>query len=447
MVNNIQAYIKEIDKVFNVSMELPNDIDIEKMVLSQLISLNCIEKSKELLHEDLFYLDFHKEIFNIIMNVYEKNRTVNAESVIKSIKKEDRYNFMHIADMSIFALEHINHILHLKELHIWRRSIQFSYWIIEAFKAKEDVFDLFSILDKFSRTIKQEIEISATKPIDKLVAETLKGIEENANRGNTLIGITTGYDDLNSLTSGFDRANLIVLAARPSMGKTTFSLNLMYNAAKFENKNVVFFSLETKDDEISKKLLSMSSFIPYEAIRHNDIKNWGLLRNHASEIAELPILIEDVPGISIEKLDSRITKLCKINKCDMAIVDYAQLVSIDNPIERKANRESQVRYISNSLKRIASTNNIPVVALAQLNREVEKRSDKRPLLSDLRESGAIEQDADVIMFLYRDVVYNPDTEFNNKTEVIIAKNRNGKLGIAELKDRLDICKFEPYESF
>jgi len=443
MIINVNKSFDMLEKIYTVLPEsgMPHDEYIEKLVLCQLISLGCIEKSKDILHEDLFYSTDHKTIFKAILKAYEKNRIVNLESVNAEVPKELRFEITEISWMTSIISDHLNNIFHLKEIHIWRRSIQFSYWIITAFGEKKDVFEVSSIIDKMNKVIKNEIEISQTKPIYKLAAETLKLIQDNSHRKDALIGIDTGYEKLNNLTSGWEKSNLIILAARPSMGKTTLALNLMLNAAK-DNVNVVFFSLETKDNEIMRKLMSNISGIPYEAIRHNDIKNWQLLNQKTGEIGEMPILIEDVPGITIEKLDSRITKLRKIGKCDLAIVDYLQLMNIDDPQEKKANRESQIRYISNSLKKISSLNEIPVIGIAQLNREVEKRADKRPMLSDLRESGSIEQDADIVMFLYRDSVYNQETEDKNIGELIIAKQRNGKLGKIKLKERLDICKFE-----
>jgi replicative DNA helicase len=270
-------------------------------------------------------------------------------------------------------------------------------------------------------------------PIDKVVLEALDRISAAAKTKGAVTGVPTGFKDLDTYLSGLQPSDFILVAARPSMGKTAFVLNVAENVAIKQQITTVVFSLEMSNVQLVNRMLSLESTVDADKIRkgHLDSNDWGKLIEGADSIAKSKLIIDDTPGISIAELRSKCRKYKMENNLGLIIIDYLQLMS-GSGSGRSEGRQQEVSDISRALKALARELNVPVVTLSQLSRAVEQRPDHRPMLSDLRESGAIEQDADVVMFLYRDDYYNKDTEQKGIAEIIIAKQRNGPIGTVKM---------------
>ena len=279
-------------------------------------------------------------------------------------------------------------------------------------------------------------------PLQQVVLNTLERIEKASKNKGTVTGIPTGFIDLDYKLSGLQPSDLILLAARPSMGKTAFVLNLAQYMAFKVNKTVAIFSLEMSKEQLVNRLFALESQVDSQALRTGNLKDsdWEKLIESAGTIGKSNLIIDDTPGISISELRSKCRKYKLEHNLSVIIIDYLQLMS-GRVGGRSESRQQEISEISRSLKGVARELNVPVIALSQLSRAVEQRPDHRPMLSDLRESGAIEQDADVVMFLYRDEYYNKDTEHPNEAEVIIAKQRNGPIGTVNLAWLPNYTKF------
>ena len=290
------------------------------------------------------------------------------------------------------------------------------------------------------RTEKQVFELVHNRggngeyvPIKQVVLNALEKIEKASKSKGTVTGIPTGFIDLDYKTSGLQPSDLILVAARPSMGKTAFVLNIAQHVAFKQNRTVAIFSLEMSKEQLVNRLFSLESYVDAQLLRTGNLKDsdWEKLIEGAGTIGRSNLIIDDTPGISISEMRSKCRKYKMEHNLDLIIIDYLQLMS-GSVGGRNESRQQEISDISRSLKALARELSVPVIALSQLSRAVEQRPDHRPMLSDLRESGAIEQDADVVMFIYRDDYYNKDTEHVNEAEIIIAKQRNGPIGTVTL---------------
>jgi len=302
------------------------------------------------------------------------------------------------------------------------------------------------VLDQAEKTIFNIAHKRANQTfvqLDIWLKKTFKHLSDIKGHGKGITGVPSGYKKLDILTSGFQKSDLIVLAARPSMGKTAIALNIAANAAA-QGISVGFFSLEMSAEQLTLRLLSTESGIPHQNIHNASISSdeWIELTNVATRLAEYKMFIDDTALITVMDLRAKARKLKAEQQLEMLVVDYLQLIQSNFHHE---NRHQEVSEISRSLKALAKELNIPIIALSQLSRAVDSRMDKRPILSDLRESGAIEQDADVIMFLYRDIVYNPEAENPSSAELIIGKQRNGPTGTVFLNFVRELTKFEDFD--
>ena len=297
------------------------------------------------------------------------------------------------------------------------------------YSGKEKLDDILDTAEKRVYDVVQRRGSSEFTPIEEVVMNALTTIEKASKVKGTVTGVPTGFQDLDYKTAGFQPSDLLLIAARPAMGKTAFALNIALNAAIRDNKKVALFELEMSKESLVNRLFAMESKVNAQKIRTGDLSaaEWTSLSEGATEIAKSNIVIDDNASITPAELRSKCRKLKLEKGLDLVIIDDFQLMTTG-----KENRQQEVSDISRSLKLLARELNVPVVALSQLSRKVEERTDKRPMLSDLRESGAIEQDADVVMFLYREDYYKKDTENTNVTEVIIAKQRNGPIGTVNL---------------
>ncbi|MGL4796776.1 MAG: replicative DNA helicase, partial [Paraclostridium sp.] len=329
----------------------------------------------------------------------------------------------------------------VKEKSVLRKLIKVSNDILNlGYDKSVKVEDILEQAEKKIFDISQEKSSEDFKSINSVLMDAYDMIEKLYTNKEDITGITTGFEDLNKKINGLQRTDLILVAARPAMGKTAFSLNLVQNAALKGNASVAVFSLEMSKEQLVQRMLSAQSNVELKKIKTGNLdeNDWPRIIDAMSVLSNANIFIDDTPGIKMSELRSKCRKL-KIEKgLDFILIDYLQLMEGEGNNE---SRQQEISKISRSLKIIAKELNCPVVALSQLSRAPEQRSDHRPMLSDLRESGAIEQDADIVMFLYRDEYYHPDSERKNIGEVLIAKNRHGETGSVELVWLGEIQKF------
>ena len=305
--------------------------------------------------------------------------------------------------------------------------------------------DADSIMDKAEKMI---LEIASNRktgdftPINQIVIDTFSKIENLYESKGGLTGLSTGFKDLDKLTAGLQPSDLILVAARPSMGKTAFTLNIASHVALKENKPVAFFSLEMSKEQLMQRMLCAEGLVESQRLRVGDLdeQDWQKLIAAADKFSKAPLYIDDTPGISIMELRSKARRLQQEKGLSLVLIDYLQLMQ-GRANKNGDNRQQEISEISRSLKSLARELNVPVIALSQLSRSVESRQIKKPMLSDLRESGSLEQDADIVMFLYREDYYNAETENKNITDVIVAKHRNGPVDTVQLFFHKEFTKF------
>ena len=339
---------------------------------------------------------------------------------------DDKINsFVDVATTSAGLKHHCNIVY---EKAVRRRLIKAGEGIVSKAYGKGDLEEILDTTEKSVFEIVQKRNTEDFTPISKIVMESLKNIEKAHNTDGTVTGIASGFTDLDYKTTGFQPSDLILLAARPSMGKTALALNIALHVAAVERKHVAIFSLEMSKEQLVKRLLSQESHVDSQKLRTGNLQDneWTALIEGGEIVGKSLLEIDDTPGITVSELRSKCRKLQMEKGLDMIIIDYLQLMSGSKKAE---SRQNEVSEISRSLKAIARELSVPILALSQLNRKAEERSDHRPQLSDLRESGAIEQDADVVMFIDRE---RNETEEANKATVIIAKQRNGPIGDVNL---------------
>lgn len=430
--------------------QLPTNIEAEKSVLGAiLLSDENFSKVSSILIANDFYLPAHQLIFNTFCDLIEKYKRIDIVTLQDELEKKGELEqaggivYLIALQENIPAMGLIEqHANIIKEKATLRQVISSATEIIShCYKQQEG--DIAQVLDFAEKTI-FEIANNKTKEsfvqLDIWLKRTFKHLSEIKSHSKGITGIPTGFVRLDEMSSGLQRGDFIVLAGRPSMGKSAIALNFT-SSAVLSGGSVGFFSLEMPAEQLTLRLLSASAGIPLQKIRNATItsEEWVELTNVAAQLAKQKIFIDDTPGLTIMELRTRARKLKTEHDVKLLMVDYLQLL---HSAGRHENRHQEVSDISRSLKALAKELNIPVVALSQLSRAVDSRVDKRPMLSDLRESGAIEQDADLILFLYRDAVYNPDAEEPEKTELIIGKQRNGPTGTVELNFVGELGRFE-----
>ena len=433
-----------------VGKQLPASINAERSVLGAIL-LNDSGWSilSELVRAEDFYLIQHQLIFKALKSVSEKYSRLDLLTLHDELLKTD--NLEKVGGMSyLLGLQEElplpglveQHAQLIKEKAVLRDLIDSAGTIISKCYQQDDD-NLTAVLDHAEKTIfqiSQKRSSSNFLQLDIWLKKTFQHLSSLKSNRQGVTGISVGFKELDIMTSGLQSSDLIVLAARPSMGKTALALNMALNAAG-SKISVGFFSLEMSAEQLTLRLLSAESNIPHHAIRNATISNqeWVSVTNTAAKLAEYKFFIDDTAGIDILELRARARKLKQEHDVKILIIDYLQLLTSPRKHE---NRHQEVSDISRSLKALAKELAIPIVALSQLSRAVDGRIDKRPMLSDLRESGAIEQDADIIMFLYRDVMYNSETEEPGVAELIIGKQRNGPTGTIKLNFIRELTKFE-----
>ena len=418
----------------------PNSLEAEQSVLgAMLLDKEAISTASEVLKGDDFYREVHKEIYEAIVDIYNDSDPVDLITITEKLKGRNTIDAVggitYLTQlMNIVPTTHNigQYVKIVEQKSLLRKLIRSSNEIIS--KCYDNPEDPIMVMDQAEKSIFDISLNRATQgfvPIKKILTSNFDRIEELYLNKGKITGIPTGFSDLDQRLSGFQKSDLVLIAARPSMGKSALMMNVVQNASVRENIPVAIFSLEMSKEQLSQRLLCSEALIDAHRLRTGDITEdeWIKLARAMGALADKPIFIDDTPAISVTEIRAKCRRLKIEQGLGMIAIDYLQLMSGKNNYD---SRQQEVSDISRSLKALARELEVPVVALSQLSRAPEMRADHRPILSDLRESGAIEQDADVVMFLYRDEYYNPDTEKKNIGEVIIAKQRNGPTGTVEL---------------
>ena len=448
------------DQVFATQGRIPPQAtDLEEVVLGALmLEKEAVNEVIDILTPEAFYLDKHQKIFAAIKALFGKSEPIDILTVTNELKQRGElemvggaYYISKLTNRVVSAANVEYHARIIMQKHIQRQLILISSDMIH--EAFEDTTDVFDLLDKAENNLFQISENNLRRSYDSmqdLVSKAIKEIQNAKNADDKLRGVPSGYTELDRITQGWQKSDLIILAARPSMGKTAFALNLARNAAVNFNRPVAFFSLEMSSVQLVTRLISTETSLTADKLRSGDLAEyeWQQLNTKVTPLTDAPIYIDDTPQLSVFELRAKCRRLKQQHDIQMVFVDYLQLMTAKG--DKGLNREQEISTISRSLKSLAKELEIPVLALSQLSRSVEQRpGSKKPILSDLRESGAIEQDADMVMFIYRPEYYKDGVDAEDKpkgyTIIDIAKHRNGKLGEVELRFVGQYARFEELE--
>lgn len=420
----------------------PHSIEAEQSVVgAMLMDKDAITTASEIVCGADFYQTAYGVIFDSVVELFNEGKPVDLVTLQNRLKEKDvpeeisSLEFVRDLVTAVPTSANVKYYAEIvAEKSTLRKMIKMNEEILNScYLAKEPVEAIMERAEKDIFKLVQNRNTGDYVPIKQVVLNALEKIEKSSKSKGTVTGIPTGFIDLDYKTSGLQPSDLILVAARPSMGKTAFVLNIAQHVAFRQNKTVAIFSLEMSKEQLVNRLFSLESYVDAQLLRTGNLKDsdWEKLIEGAGTIGRSNLIIDDTPGISISEMRSKCRKYKLEHNLEMIIIDYLQLMS-GSVGGRSESRQQEISDISRSLKALARELNVPVLALSQLSRAVEQRPDHRPMLSDLRESGAIEQDADVCMFIYRDDYYNKDTEHVNEAEIIIAKQRNGPIGTVVL---------------
>src|SRR6056297_215843 len=418
----------------------PHSIEAEHTLLgSILIDKEALEVAINKLKGEYFYYDGNKEIFEAAKKLSYDNMPVDLLTITEELKKRNKLDQVGGVDYLAGLADNVYSPKNAKayckiieEKAITRSVIKAANEILsKGYKDEDEVKSLIELAEKRIFDISQQREKRDFSHMKDIVLDVFNLLEERANHDGSMTGLTTGFQDIDHMTAGLQKSDFILIAARPSMGKTAFALNLALNAAVKDNANVAIFSLEMAKEQLVQRIVSMESLVESTKLRSGQLEgdDWDKITRASSRISESNIYIDDTPGITLFEVQSKCRRLGAQQGLDLMVIDYLQLMEGEGKAE---SRQQEISSLSRGLKGLAREMNCPVISLSQLSRAPEQRQDHRPILSDLRESGAIEQDADVVMFLYRDEYYNEDSEKRGIAEVKIAKHRNGPTGTVEL---------------
>ena len=429
---------------------MPHSIEAEQSVIgAMLMDSEAIEIASEMLREEDFYARQYGVLFSAILEMHRKGEAVDPVTLQTRLREKNLPPEIYGSSAIFELIEQVPTSANIKtyagivaEKSLLRRMIRANEEIAGAcYTQKDDVEEILNQAEKKIFEISQKRDADGFVPIRQIVLNAIDKIEYASHIKGNVTGLSTGFTDLDNRTAGFQPSDLILIAARPSMGKTALVLNIAQHMTLRENRCTAIFSLEMSKEQLTNRLFSMESHVDAQKIRTGDLteQEWADLIESAGNIGESKLIIDDTPAISVPQMRSKCRKYKMEFGLEMVIVDYLQLMSGSG--RSGESRQQEISDISRSLKALARELNVPVVALSQLSRAVESRPNHRPMLSDLRESGAIEQDADVVMFIYRDDYYNPDSEKKGVAEIIIAKQRNGPIGTVELSWQPALTKF------
>ena len=436
---------------------MPHSIEAEQEVLSAVfVEPTSMDILMEEIQADDFYLERHTLVFDTMTRVYERHGTLDFVTLKQELKDTGRWEkaggmqtLSNLFDRAgtTSNLSHYCRIVRQKSL--LRKMIEAAREIeAEGFEEQSEVESFLEKAEQRVFAVLESRQHTELRTMREVVRASIHEIEKAFDADGSVTGLGTGFRDLDKLTHGLQKADLIILAARPSMGKTSFALNIASNSALRYDGNVAVFSLEMPAEQLGMRMLASQARIDVSRMRGGYLRDedWGQLTKAADDVSRANLFIDDTPGLSVSTLRAKCRRLHRRHGLDLVVIDYLQLMSGSG---KERSREQEISAISRSLKHLAKELSVPVIALSQLNRGVESRTDKRPLMADLRESGAIEQDADLIMFIYREEVYNKNIEEGQRgvAEVIIAKHRNGPTGTVKLKFWHPYTRFDNLATF
>ena len=421
---------------------MPHSVEAEQSVVgAMLMDKDAILAASEIICGDDFYQNAYGVIFDSMVELFNEGKPVDLITLQERLKEKEvppeisSLEFVRDLVAAVPTSANVRYYAQIvSDKAVMRKLIKMNDELSNICYAGNEPLE--SVLEKTEKSVFQLLQnrnAGEYVPIRQVVMNALEKVEKASKSKGTVTGIPTGFIDLDYKLSGLQPSDLVLVAARPSMGKTAFVLNIAQYVAFKKDKCTAIFSLEMSKEQLVNRLFSLESQVDAQALRTGNMKDsdWEKLIEAAGIIGQSNLIIDDTPSISISELRSKCRKYKMEHGLDLIIIDYLQLMS-GSVGGRSESRQQEISDISRSLKALARELNVPVIALSQLSRAVEQRPDKRPMLSDLRESGAIEQDADVVMFIYRDDYYNPDTEDKNIAEIIIAKQRNGPIGTVRL---------------
>ena len=433
---------------------IPSNIEAEKSVLGAMfLSKYALQRAVESLNKDMFYSDAHAKIFEVICELSEKSIPIDSTTVVNELGKKNYLNQVggveYLSEVINFVPSANNideYIKIVEEKSILRRLIEEANFIAsDAYQMDGELTDVLDQAEKRILSVVKTKGGSEFRSIQDVLLKTQDDLEKLSQNKGEVTGISTGFYDLDKVTSGLHPNELIIIAARPAMGKTAFALNLATNIASLNNKTVALFNMEMGAEQLATRMISSVGQVQGYKMRtaRFDHEDWKKINEAMSRLADMKLFIDDTPGMTIGEIRAECRRLAA-NTEDLGavIIDYLQLIT--GSAKWGGNRQQEVSEISRSLKTLAMELNIPIIALAQLSRSVEGRDNKRPILSDLRESGSIEQDADIVAFLYRDDYYNKEAaidEYTSKSEFIIGKHRNGPTTTVDLIFKRDTSTF------
>ncbi len=433
----------------------PHSSEAEQSVIGAMIlddTGEAIDTAKEILNRKDFYEERYGLLFEVISELHDEKKPADLVVIQEKLRQKNAppeiSNPEYLAQIveSVPTSANINHYAEIVRDKALLRSIVKVNSEIEndCYKGELDTSVILQDTEKKIFDLVQNRGRTGITPIKEVVINALQHIQEVAKSESKITGIASGFDDLDEMTAGFQKSDLILIAARPSMGKTALVLNIAQHACFKEQCHCLFFSLEMSKEQLVNRLLAMESRVDSQNIRigHLNDDEWRGIIDSAGVIGTSNLDIDDTPAISVSRMRSVCRRYKLEHGLDMVIIDYLQLMSGEKAGKREVSRQQEISEISRSLKALARELQCPILALSQLSRAVEQRPDHRPMLSDLRESGAIEQDADVVMFIYRDDYYNDDSERKGVADVIVAKQRNGSIGTVSLAWIAALTKFE-----
>lgn len=429
----------------------PQNIEAEQAVIGAiLLEPSALVVASEILVPESFYRNSHQRIFNVMLKLSEKGEAVDLITVTEELSAtkmlEDVGGVTYLSELaaSVPTAANIEYYAKIvEEKALLRRLIRTATEIAkEGYTREDEVDDLLSDAEKNIMDVAQRKNISSFKHIKDVLVQTYDNIEKLHHHKGEVTGIASGFKDLDKMTAGFQNNDLIIVAARPSVGKTAFALNIAQNVATKTDENVALFSLEMGAEQLVMRMLCSEGNIDAQNLRTGALTDtdWQRLSMAMANLSRAGIFIDDTPGIRVSEIRSKCRRLKQTEGLSMVIIDYLQLIQGSGRSSQE-NRQQEVSEISRSLKGLARELEVPVIALSQLSRGVEQRQDKRPIMSDIRESGSIEQDADIVAFLYREDYYEKEAETDNTIEIIIAKQRNGPTGTVRLAFMREYNKF------
>lgn len=448
IININRNLLQEVDTLglsaidINYLNQPHHSIEAEQAVLGAIfLDSSKISIANEELTPTDFYDSVHNLLFDVMVTLYMEGIEIDLVTVTERVNKKGKLE--EIGGISYLAqlaqspptAANIQYYINIvKEKSILRNVVKTCQSIIDkTYESDEGLEEVLNYAEKSILQISPQLKGGDLTPIKDVLVDSYSTISDLYAHDGEITGMATGFIDLDRMTAGFQKSDLIIIAARPSVGKTAFALNIASNSAKFTGENVAIFSLEMGKEQLVNRMISAEGNIDGQKLRTGKLENkdWTALTYALGNLSNLGLFIDDTPGITVSEIRSKCRRLKQAEGLGMIVIDYLQLIS-GSAKSKRENRQQEVSEISRSLKMLAKELQVPVIALSQLSRGVESRQDKRPMMSDIRESGSIEQDADIIAFLYRDDYYNQESDSKNIIEIIIAKQRNGPVGTVQL---------------